>query len=389
MYCISMNHKIADATFRDCYALNSNEKSSFYCEIEKSKNIQGLVLLMTCNRNEVYYTGTESGFRDVENAYAKVKKISVHKIRKNFMRYDEEGSLTHLYHVACGLDSAVLGEVEIIRQIKDAYKYASESKMVDRQIHICFQGALSLAKDVAEKSLMTKLPVSVGTLTADAVVKHVENIENPLVLIVGATGTMGNIILKNLSDVSKKMRIIGTSRKHKNQIEKICDTENISVVHYDERYRYMDGADVVISATSSPHYTFLADEVQDSIIDTGKKHLFIDLAIPKDIDPDIENIMGCQIKDIDYIKELAKENNKKKYSEAEKINNLILEKVQEQRKNLLFRDYAGNVPAVKEALQDKKVATLLYQLRDNLDYESFAKVLDTIKEEEKWHISPL
>ena len=86
MYCISMNHKIADATFRDCYALNSNEKSSFYCEIEKSKNIQGLVLLMTCNRNEVYYTGTESGFRDVENAYAKVKKISVHKIRKNFIR---------------------------------------------------------------------------------------------------------------------------------------------------------------------------------------------------------------------------------------------------------------------------------------------------------------
>jgi glutamyl-tRNA reductase len=148
-------------------------------------------------------------------------------------------------------------------------------------------------------------------------------------------------------------------------------------------------ADVIISATSGPHYTFLADVSAESLCDCDRRHLFIDLAVPRDIDPDIADIANCEIKDIDYIKELAKDNNSKKLTEAEKIKILIEQKVEEQRKNLLFRYYVADVSPIRERLQDKAFSSLLYKLRDNLDYDTFSKVLDTIKEEKECHIFPL
>lgn len=381
MYCISMNHKAADADVRGTYSFDRQEQEVFYQEAAQLSHVNGVVVLMTCNRNEIYFTGCADGMNEIEHLYAKIKGVSVSEIRTYFMRYHEERALLHLYRVACGLDSAILGEVEIIHQLKSAYKMADQLGKTDREIHICFQGALNLAKDVAENCQMTRLPVSTGTLVAETVMEQVCNIDSPVILIVGAGGNIGSIVLKNLADLSKKMHIIGTSRKHSEELSQRFHYDCTQFIPYEKRYDYLDMADVIISATTSPHYTFIVNEVQNRITEENQPKLFIDLAVPKDIDPDIEYLNGCTIYNIDYIKEIAKENNRKKYSEAEKIQLLIQEKVEELRKNLLFREYRTR-DRIKERLADKNVAGLLYQLRDDLDYEAFKKVLETMMKEE-------
>ena len=121
--------------------------------------------------------------------------------------------------------------------------------------------------------------------------------------------------MRDLLDADAKVQIVGTSRKHKQALQKIFSHERVQWVHYDRRYEYLDWADVIISVTDSPHYTFLADKVAEIRKET-KPQLFLDLAIPRDIDAEIGRLSSCVVKDLDYIKSLATENNRKNHGEA-------------------------------------------------------------------------
>ena len=150
-------------------------------------------------------------------------------------------------------------------------------------------------------------------------------------------------------------------------------------MHYDQRYEYLNWADVIISVTNSPHYTFLADKVAE-VRKKTKPQLFLDLAIPRDIDAEIGRLSGCVVKDLDYIKSLASENNRKKISEAKKIELLIEEHVDEMQKLLTFRTFVGTRKDITEKLGEKSAMWLLYRLKDVLDAQDLNHVLKGIED---------
>ena len=392
--------------FRSC---NDEEQIKLADTVAKTYPEAGLVLLMTCNRSEIYMSGTDTDFVWLEQQFADTKKFPVEALKGAAMRYEGKSCLTHLCRVVCGLDSAVLGEVEIIRQVKQAYLAAKECGQTDAEMNMVFQGALRLAKEVAETSQMTRLPVSVGTLACTAALEFradtnmnedtdaTENItsnemdtiadsnrqredsEEKHVLIIGAAGQMGSIVMRDLLDADETVQIVGTSRKHKQALQKIFSHERVQWVHYDRRYEYLDWADVIISVTDSPHYTFLADKVAEIRKET-KPQLFLDLAIPRDIDAEIGRLSSCVVKDLDYIKSLATENNRKKLSEAKKIELLIEEHVDEMQKLLAFRAFVGTRKDITEKLGEKSAMWLLYQLKDVLDAQDLNHVLKGIED---------
>ena len=185
---------------------------------------------------------------------------------------------------------------------------------------------------------MTHLPVSVGTLACMAAL---ESGAGKHILIIGAAGQMGSIVMRDLLDADAQDRSVGTSQEHKQALQKIfIRMSGCNGVHYDRRYEYLDWADVIISVTDSPHYTFLADKVAEVRKET-KPQLFLDLAIPRDIDAEIGRLSSCVVKDLDYIKSLATENNRKKLSEAKKIELLIEEHVTRCRSCLHFVHLSG------------------------------------------------
>lgn len=409
MICISITHKNLTAAKRECFACNDEEQIKLADTVAKAYPEAGLVLLMTCNRSEIYMSGTDTDFVWLEQQFADTKKFPVEALKGAAMRYEGKSCLTHLCRVVCGLDSAVLGEVEIIRQVKQAYLAAKTRGQTDAEMNMVFQGALRLAKEVAETSQMTHLPVSVGTLACTAALEFradtnmnedtdaTENItsnemdtiadnnrqreasEEKHVLIIGAAGQMGSIVMRDLLDADAQVQIVGTSRKHKQALQKILSHERVQWVHYDQRYEYLNWADVIISVTNSPHYTFLADKVAE-VRKKTKPRLFLDLAIPRDIDAEIGRLSGCVVKDLDYIKSLASENNRKKLSEAKKIELLIEEHVDEMQKLLTFRTFVGTRKDITEKLGEKSAMWLLYRLKDVLDAQDLNHVLKGIED---------
>ena len=409
MICISITHKNLTAAKRECFACNDEEQIKLAGAVAKAYPEAGLVLLMTCNRSEIYMSGTDTDFVWLEQQFADTKKFPVEALKGAAMRYEGKSCLTHLCRVVCGLDSAVLGEVEIIRQVKQAYLAAKECGQTDAEMNMVFQGALRLAKEVAETSQMTRLPVSVGTLACTAALEFradtnmnedtdaTENItsnemdtiadsnrqredsEEKHILIIGAAGQMGSIVMRDLLDADTQVQIVGTSRKHKQALQKILSHERVQWVHYDQRYEYLNWADVIISVTNSPHYTFLADKVAE-VRKKTKPRLFLDLAIPRDIDAEIGRLSSCVVKDLDYIKSLASENNRKKISEAKKIELLIEEHVDEMQKLLAFRTFVGTRKDITEKLGEKSAMWLLYRLKDVLDAQDLNHVLKGIED---------
>lgn len=383
MFCISFNHKGMTTQNREQYALDEKEKAMLLEAVQQEKTMAGMVFLMTCNRSEVYFDGSREGYVFLENFFVRVKKIPSEKYRKSAMRYEGREAILHLFQVVCGLDSAVLGEVEIIRQVKQSYLEAKSLNCCTASLHIIFQNALKVAKEMAEQFRMTHLPISVGTLTQIAALEFCKDKEEPHILVIGARGDMGTVIRKNLLDAHKTLKIIGTIRQHRENYKDMgitfCDTERMQWVNYENRYEYLLWADVIISVTHSPHYTLLSEDTSQYLADNTGEKLFLDLAVPRDIDEAIGELPFCQLKNMDYIKELAKENNAQKISEAKRVRLLLDEKVEEIEKILVFQTFVKNNPDIMEQLSEKKASSLLFQLKKTLDYDAFCQVLDVFE----------
>ena len=421
MFCISINHKNAPADVREKFAFTTKGQRQFAEHLKAV--VGGCVVLSTCNRMEIYFTdksepseyvktekmggrelyGTRDGLLEqVEMLLAKDRDVSVSLVRKYSMNYDGFQCAFHLCRVACGMDSMVLGEVEIIHQVKMAYLMAKELGGCDGELNIAFQGALAAAKAMASESDTTRLPVSVGTLSAREAVSfirngahgenanvetartgcddgvHAENTCAGNILVVGATGKIGSIVVKDIADLAPNIEIIGTSRSHHSADEIFGRHQQIRIEDYSRRYELAAWADVVISATASPHYTFVSDELANSLKSQPKKRLFLDLAMPKDMDPDIADIDGCTLQDIDYIRMLSRENNESKVRTLTELEPWLLAQVDEIMKNIAFSRFNREHGDVMAKLKTIDGAKMVYKLKGQLEYEAFAKMLDSI-----------
>ena len=397
MFCISINHKNAPADVREKFAFTTKGQRQFAEHLKAV--VGGCVVLSTCNRMEIYFTyknelceyerteevrgrelyGTRDGLLEqVEMLLAKDRDVSVSLVRKYSMNYDGFQCTLHLCRVTCGMDSMVLGEVEIIHQVKMAYLMAKEIGACDGELNIAFQGALAAAKVMASESDTTRLPVSVGTLSAREAVSFIRNGGVGRVLVVGATGKIGSIVVKDIADLAPGIEIIGTSRSHHSADEIFGRHQQIRIEDYSRRYELAAWADVVISATASPHYTFVSDELANSLKSQPKKRLFLDLAMPKDMDPDIADIDGCTLQDIDYIRMLSRENNESKVMTLTELEPWLLAQVDEIMNNIAFSRFNREHGDVMAKLKTIDGAKMVYKLKGQLEYEAFEKMLDSI-----------
>ena len=368
MFCISINHKNTPADVRERFAFTTKGQRQFTERLKAE--VGGCVVLSTCNRMEIYFTDK---YEQVEKLLANDREVPVGLIRRYSMNYEGFQCMLHLCRVACGMDSMVLGEVEIIHQVKSAYLMAKELGACDGELNIAFQGALAAAKTVATESDTTRLPVSVGTLSAREAVNFIRN--GGHILVVGATGKIGSIVVKDIADLAPDIEIIGTSRSHYSADEIFGRHQQIRIEDYSRRYELAAWADVIISATASPHYTFVRDELVKTVKKQPKRRLFLDLAMPKDIDPVVAEVTGCVLRDIDYIRTLSRENNESRAKTITEMEPWIISQVDEIMKNIAFSRFNREHGDVMAQLKTIDGAKLVYKLKGQLEYEAFEKVL--------------
>lgn len=373
MFCISVNFKKTPLPIRQQFAFSEEEQKHFLSELIEKRKITGGVIVSTCNRSEIYFT-EQVNVTEVEEILASFKNIEKEIIKKYCLYYQGKKAVRHLLRVACGLDSMILGEDEILHQVKTAYLLADKWGYTNSELNIIFQGAFNCAKLSKTTTKLSNTPVSIGTLTANVVEQFRK--EQPKeqaggVLVIGATGKIGSIVVKDL--IAKGIPVIGTSRKRKQSEELFLqDNDYMEWLDFEQRYDAVAGVTAIVSATSSPHYTLTKEEFLHHA-GKDKSYLMIDLAVPFDIDKELSEEENITLLDIDYFKVLSKENRNIKLSEMDKAEGILQECVEDVLKKLYIRSF---LEQIEEKDGEKNFRKMVYCLRDVLSSDQLMEVFE-------------
>ena len=372
MECISISHKTAKSMERQRCFIPKERTEDFLREIMALDGVEQCVVLSTCNRTEIYVQGEGNRFKGLEAVMAEASGSDGEWIRSLARRYQGRKALGHLFRVVCGMESMVIGEDEILGQARDAYMYAKEAGYTGYELNSVFQAALTCAKRVKTQTMISKTSVSVATLAANEIFRL--PVQHKTVLLMGSSGQMGGIILKDLLS-QENIRIITTVRSHNGRYQSL--DPRVENVDYRKRYDYLEEADAVVSATSSPHYTLTAGRVREAV-GTPKERLFLDISMPPDLDAEIAAIENCRLVSLDDINRLAEENNRLKQQAIMDAEEILSEELEKLCKVLAFHRFIEKDSRWKERYQEYSAEKLIYKLRDGLDSASFEAVLDVL-----------
>lgn len=379
MKCISISFKTAPEDIRNKFAFTNSEKKDFLSQLSEFITDTKCVILGTCNRTEIYVESHNGVFSILENLLSRKTKLSISEIRKYARYYEEESAIEHIFKVTCGLDSMILGENEILSQVKQTYLESLQEKRTGYELNITFLSALSCAKKIKTQTEIAKSAISFATLTCNEIKNFIQknNITSPSILIIGGSGKIGSSIIKNILNKDFNAKIYVTQRSHGNTVD---FTDKVEVLDYIKRFEYLKNVDIVISATKSPHYTINYEDTLPNI--SSKKMLFIDLASPYDIDREISKIQNCTLITIDYFKEIVKNNNLKKEKAVADAQDILNQELQKIFKNIIYHNALEKIQAENEKFKDFSLEKFLYYLKDKLDAKSFANVINTIENNE-------
>ena len=308
MNCLYLDSAAAGVEERKRYAFTARGREALS---PRFLPLAGGVPVVPCGRTELYFTCPRA---EAERAFSAFMENNAGGSGRaaDFSFCGGKEAVLRLFRLAAGLLSMLRGEGEILGQVRDCYEF-SRALGAARGMDAAFQAALSCGKRVRAETKISSLACSIATLAANAAFRFCAGGN---ALIVGATGKMGGAVLKNIASKGG-WKIVATSRSH----AFTASAEGVTAADYAERYAFLEDADVIISATASPHTVFAAERVA-AALRTQKPRLFIDLSVPPDVEAGVADIPGCALLGIDGFRAAAEENNAKKRSAiaaAEKI----------------------------------------------------------------------
>lgn len=380
MRCISVSFKTAPENIRNKFAFTSSEKENFISGLGEFLDDVKCIILATCNRMEIYVESTKGVFSVLENLLSQKTGLTVSEIRKYARYYEAQSAIEHLFRVTCGLESMIVGENEILAQVKQTFFEAQQSGRTGYELNTAFLSALSCAKKIKTQTEISKSALSFATLACNEIKGFIsENkISAPSIMVIGGSGKIGSGIIRNLLNKNPDLKIYATQRAHGCAVDY---SEQVEVVDYMQRYKYLKNIDIVVSATKSPHYTINYDDTVSNI--SSKNMLFIDLASPYDIDREIAKISNCKLVTIDYFKALVKNNNIKKEKAVDDAYDILNQELQKIYKNMIYHSALSKIQFESGKFKDFTLETFLYYLKDKLDSESFANVINLIVQEQE------
>lgn len=400
---LSISHKTARASLRGRFVFDSEQTKDILKQLtepdgqQENTGIEEAVLISTCNRTELYCSGTPENQNFIRMQHVLLAAAGIEKNSEThmaaldaFRRFSDKNAIHHLFCVAAGLDSAVLGEDQILGQVRNAYFLAMESGYTKTTFHCLFQSAITAAKRMKTDTILSKSSISTAGLALKTAMECQQDLPVKNVMIIGASGKIGSIVLKDAMDF-QGLNIFITAR-HELPHPLYGQDMRYTVIPYEKRYEYMPDMDIVISATASPHYTVMKEHflAQNPPV---KKRVFFDLAVPADIEPEMSQVPETVCYSMEDMQELARQNNAAKLEALPKAK-AILSKYEEQFvKNMAFGEALPAIAALseraQEALGQESAYSLVHkfvcQAKKNCDadeFVQFTKILNKIVEVE-------
>lgn len=358
-YAIGLSHKKADAEIRGRFSLNVASKLTLLNQA-KENNIESLLVISTCNRTEIY------GF--AQHPFQLIKLLcdntdgTIDEFQKVAYVYKNKEAISHMFKVGSGLDSQILGDFEIISQLKTSAKTSKKHGLLNAFLERLINSVIQASKRIKTETKISSGAASVSFASVQYIFKNVKDISEKNILLFG-TGKIGRNTCENLVKHTKNEKITLINRT-KNKAERIAGKFNLIVKDYANLQEEINVSDVLIVATGAQNPT-----IDKQIIQTNKPLLILDLSIPKNVDENVKELKNVTLVHLDDLSQITDKTleKRKKHIPLAKV---IIEEVETEFNNWLeTRKFAPTIKALKNKLLDFKTAELEAQRKKIPDFK--------------------
>ncbi|MBE6033613.1 MAG: glutamyl-tRNA reductase [Clostridiales bacterium] len=389
---VGIDHSKASLEYREAFSFTKAGIKEAINEIKQRFHVKGCILLSTCNRTELWISQCNNGELNMVSPYdmlCQIKQIDTSLYKEYFVERDDKQAVDHLLQVVCGFDSKIFGEDQIISQVREALQMSRECGCADVILEKVFQTALSAGKKVKTEVRMTKVNRSTASDTINKLKSALGDLKGVSCLVIG-NGQMGKLVVNMLVSCGASVSMTLRRKLHGRDEQESIVPDKCRMVPYDDRILQIKGKKVIISATLSPHFTLRLEDVKDYFKEPypnlsgdwagDQKYYLFDLAVPRDIDPEIGKLPYVELFDIDSMNnEEAQEEN----AEQVRLAMSILEEYQrELEKWFEFRHHVPKIQEIVELVSEDAVQRLVSktpEFQHRISGNSVGAVEDAVK----------
>ncbi len=357
---VGLNHRTAPLEVREQFAFSRSELPGAL-EALKAAAHQGVVL-STCNRMEVYTLAASAaqGRSQVEQLFAQLGR-NLEEVSPHLYILEHLEAARHLFRVVCGLDSLILGETEILGQARDAYGTAVAQKAARGVISHVFHHALRVGKRARRETGISRNALSVSAACVELARRALGDLQGKEVLVIGL-GEAGRLAARAL-DAAGARSLTVTNRTYQRAVELAAELGG-TAVPFEELETLLERADVVVSTTEAPGYILTADTLRRIMERRPGGPLFlVDIAVPRDIDPDVADLPGVVLRDIDDLEAVSEGNRRQREEEAQQVEAIVEEEIQRFAQWWDGRQAVPTVAALREQAEQIRLQELRKTLR--------------------------
>jgi len=328
LVCLGLNHETAHVDVREKFALSESAVDREVQSLVQSQKIQESVVLSTCNRTEYYAVIEDGGAQDLEDWICQKREFQGER-EGLFYHHESREAAEHLCRVASGMNSMVLGETEIFGQVKKAYKTALEGGTTSLVLNKLFQRVFGVGKKVRNQTGIQEGATSVAGASVELAEKVFGRLKGSTVMVIGA-GEMSRQTAQALQSRGAESVIV-TNRSF-DKAEELASSISGKAVRFDDWETELQHVDVVISSTGAPHFVLKPGHVEA----VRRKRKFrpliaIDIAVPRDIDPEVGEIEEVYLYDIDTLQQMADQARERRQAQLLLCEDIIREEIDKAR----------------------------------------------------------
>lgn len=378
--CLGLNHITAPLDVREKLALEEDVVQIALARLacgHVATPLTELVLISTCNRIELYATSNQLAFTELQTFLSDVSGVPVEQFRPHLYRLKHMHAARHLFEVGAGLDSLVIGESQILGQVTRALELARGQNTAGPILNRLFQAAIHAGKRTRTETAISRNPASVSSLAASLSERVVHKISEAQIVILGA-GEMAELAVEALRKRgAQKILVVNRTLERADVLAQRWDAQAATFEHL---YTALACADILIASTGAPHTLISPGMVNEIMNHRAERPLvLIDIAVPRDIDPDVANIPHAKLYDIDHLNAQLEHSLADRMAEVPQVKNILAEELE------LFEDY----------LKSLDMLPLIADLRQNAEtirqteLEKTLSRLPDLTEAERDHIEAM
>jgi glutamyl-tRNA reductase len=349
---IGLNHKTASIEVRERLAFQEGQMAEALSQTKAIPSLKEGMILSTCNRVEIYGAAREpeKAVIDLKNFFSQFHGLSLNEFEKNLYLFIGAEAVKHIFRVASSLDSMVVGEPQILGQIKSSYSMAAESKASGLILHRLMHRAFHVAKRVRTETKIGNSGVSVSYVAVELAKKIFGSLEEKTVLLIG-TGEMCELAARHLVSGGVE-KVLVTNRTFERAVI-MAQEFNGEPIPFEEIGQGLKRADIVISSTGSPQYLLRHDQIAKIMRERKQKPIFfIDIAVPRDIDPSVNDVENVYLYDLDDLQEVVNANIQGREKEAQKAEAIVQAEVTKFVNWFRSLDVTPTITALKNKFEE-------------------------------------